>query len=74
MPRGKRKAAASEALQRAGADKLADRLIGRLSKGQRQRVALAAAIAHRPDVLLLDESSEGLDPARWWRCAACWRI
>jgi len=62
VPRSKRKAAAAEALQRAGADKLADRLIGRLSKGQRQRVALAGAIAHRPDVLLLDEPSEGLDP------------
>jgi gliding motility-associated transport system ATP-binding protein len=62
VPRNKRKAAATEALQRVGADKLADRLIGRLSKGQRQRVALAAAIAHGPDVLLLDEPSEGLDP------------
>ena len=62
VPRGQRKAAAAEALQRVGADKLADRLIGRLSKGQRQRVALAGAIAHRPGVLLLDEPSEGLDP------------
>ena len=62
VPRGKRKAAARDALARVGADKLADRVIGRLSKGQRQRVALAGAIAHRPDVLLLDEPSEGLDP------------
>jgi ABC-2 type transport system ATP-binding protein len=62
VPRGKRKAAAADALRRVGADKLADRVIGRLSKGQRQRVALAGAIAHRPDVLLLDEPSEGLDP------------
>ncbi len=62
VPRNKRKAAAMDALQRVGADKLADRVIGRLSKGQRQRVALAGAIAHRPDVLLLDEPSEGLDP------------
>lgn len=62
VPRGKRKESAREALERVGAAKLSDRLIGRLSKGQRQRVALAGAIVHRPDVLLLDEPSEGLDP------------
>ena len=62
VPRRRRKAAATEALQRVGADKLAGRIVGRLSKGQRQRVALAGAIVHRPDVLLMDEPSEGLDP------------
>ena len=46
---------------------LADRrrdVIGRLSKGLRQRVGLAQAVVHDPDVLILDEPTAGLDPAQ----------
>ena len=38
------------------------RLIGKLSKGYRQRVGLGQAIIHNPDVLILDEPTSGLDP------------
>src|SRR6185437_4376996 len=46
---------------------LADRVvqpISTLSKGYRQRVGLAQAIIHEPDILILDEPTTGLDPAQ----------
>lgn len=41
---------------------LAKKRVGDMSKGQRQRIGLAQAILHRPDVLFLDEPTSGLDP------------
>jgi len=41
---------------------LAGRIVGTMSKGQRQRIGLAQAILHQPAVLFLDEPTSGLDP------------
>jgi ABC-type multidrug transport system ATPase subunit len=46
-----------------GLDQYADRRAGRLSLGNRQRLSLARALVHSPDLLVLDEPANGLDPA-----------
>ena len=51
-----------EAVERAGMTQVARRKVAGYSKGMRQRIRLAQAIAHHPSVLVLDEPLNGLDP------------
>lgn len=56
------KNAVEDVIERTGLTLEANKKIGQLSKGYRQRVGIAAAIIHDPKVLILDEPTTGLDP------------
>ncbi len=58
----KRKARLDEVFQLLHLEKVLDQTIDTLSKGYKRRVALAQAIVHDPEVLILDEPTDGLDP------------
>ncbi len=62
VPAAKRAALVDRAIDLCGLSDVSHRVIGHLSKGYRQRVGLAQAILHQPDVLVLDEPTVGLDP------------
>lgn len=52
----------AEMIERTGLQREQNKIIGSLSKGYRQRVGLAQAMLHDPEVLILDEPTSGLDP------------
>jgi ABC-2 type transport system ATP-binding protein len=64
MDRAGREAAIRRVAERCWLGEFIDRPIGQLSKGMRQRIGLADAIMHEPDVLILDEPTIGLDPTQ----------
>ncbi len=62
IPSSARRARLDDVMTACGLTEVAGKLIGKLSKGYRQRVGIAQAVIHRPKVLVLDEPTVGLDP------------
>lgn len=64
VPRHRRRSRIDEVMELCGLSNDGRRIIGQLSKGFRQRVGLAEAIVHDPELLILDEPTIGLDPGQ----------
>ncbi|MEN2395468.1 ribosome-associated ATPase/putative transporter RbbA [Pseudomonas halotolerans] len=70
LPKAESDARINELIQRFNLQSLADQPCGALPLGLRQRLSLAVAVLHRPEVLILDEPTSGVDPAArddFWR-------
>ena len=64
VPRAQRKEQVLRAARRTGLEKVLPRLIRSLSKGYKQRVGIAQALLGSPKIIILDETTVGLDPAQ----------
>jgi ABC-2 type transport system ATP-binding protein len=62
MPKRERRFRSEEMIDKVGLRHAADRPIGKFSKGMMQRIGLAQALLHDPELLVLDEPMSGLDP------------